>query len=150
MRILSMSVAAALVTGVCVAAPAQAGCTPIHDPGSACPSSFLITLTGELPGADAVLRGKFHEGTAVVMRTGVPSYVKDTADDGLDVYAWVKYRTFATGNGGRIVETPIGSASGNGVTTTLEWISPDTDVIEEFWGRVCIGPGTTQCSRWVG
>lgn len=146
MKKLTMSIAAALVAGLFVTAPAQAGCTPVHDPGSPCPFQFSMWFINDLPGVEAVLKGKFHEGTATT--NTLFAYVKDTGDDGLDAYVWVRYEVYKNGGGGKVVETPIASASGVGVSKPIEWTSPAEDRIDQFWARVCVGPGETKCTPW--
>lgn len=124
-----------LVSG---AAPARAERIPIHDPGRLKPS-WQTTTTIEQ--GEAQLTGTYVERTISVK---APSYVKDTADDGLAVYLWVSHDPAVAG--GDWVRRPIASAEGAGVSTPVEWVSPHE--VREFRVRVCAGPGESVCSSW--
>nr|QEO74735.1 hypothetical protein [uncultured bacterium] len=141
MKRFSVSMAAALALGVLVTPSAQAGCDPVYDPGSPCGGKF--TLKSEMPGGETLAVGKFVEH-GVALR--VPSYVKDTADDGLDVRMWVLYGKF----GGAMYREAVASAPGLNVSTSVEWTSPAGVFVDWFQVRVCLGPGEDNCSRWVG
>lgn len=146
MKRLAVSMAAALAAGLVVTAPAQAGCTPIHDPGSDCPVQFSMTMN-ELPGVQSLLKGRFRFGRAEISEIG-GSHVTDTADDGLDASVWVRYQLISVTGAGKVFETPIGRASGAGVRTPVVWETPEGHRMEQFWARVCVGPGDAQCSQW--
>lgn len=141
MKKLSVSMAAALALGVLVAPAASAGCDPVYDPGSPCGGKF--TLKSDLPGGETLASGKFVEH-GVALRA--PSYVKDTADDGLDAYVWVYYGKYH----GDMYREPIASASGLNANKAVEWTSPAGVFVDWFQVRVCLGPGEDNCSRWVG
>lgn len=145
MKKLAMSAAGALLAGLFVTAPAQAGCTPIHDPGSGCPNGrFEVGAYQPLPdyrGAASV-KGTYVEKTIAIKFN---SYVKDVADDGLDVYLWVRHSPAVAG--GELVSKPIAKASGAGVSTPVAWVSPHEVTL--FNVRVCLGEGETNCSRWI-
>lgn len=134
-------IAAALTLGLVAAPTAQAGCDPVYDPGSGCPGKFVVPT--DLPGGEAVVVGNWVRYSAEV---GYPSYVKDTADDGLDVHLWVLYRAW----GGDKYKERIASASGLGATTDVMWESLPGVQVEWLQVRVCLGPGEDNCSRWVG
>jgi hypothetical protein len=143
MKKLSVSMAAALALGVFVAPAAQATCDPVYDPGSGCPGKFVLRPDTP-PGSEAYVEGQFAAELSVALRK--PSYVKDTADDGLDAHLWVLYGQW---NGPQYKE-PIAVASGLGAKTDVEWTSPDGVPVTWFQVRVCLGPGEVTCSRWVG
>ena len=142
MKKLSVSVTAAVVAGLCLAAPAEATCDPIHDPGTGCSSTFHVDLYEVLPGATALVKGSFVDKTPNIK---APSFIKDTADDGLDAYLWVRYFSLESG-GYDEYRTVVGSASGVGVSSTVEWLAPHQ--MSKFRLRVCLGPGETTCSPW--
>ncbi|GAA3624566.1 hypothetical protein GCM10022267_08370 [Lentzea roselyniae] len=137
-----MSMAAALTLGAVAVPTAQAGCDPVYDPGSACPGKFVAYT--DLPGTEATAVGRFD--TKYTVELGYPSYVKDTADDGLDVHLWVLYGKW---NGAKQTE-PIAVASGLNAKTEVVWESPAGVFVDWFQVRVCLGPGEDNCSRWVG
>lgn len=120
------------------AAPAHAERIPIHDPGRLRPS-WQIDLS--IAAGETKLSGTYVEKTIAIK---APSYVKDTADDGLDVYLWVWHSPAVAG--GDPVVRPIASASGVGVSTPVEWVSPHE--VTDFSVRVCAGPGESTCSAW--
>lgn len=143
MKRLSAAVAVALAFGLCAAPAARsAGCAgegdPVYDPGSNGQCTFAVGPV--MPGAEASVLGRFYGMTPIVRQ---PSYLEDTADDGLDAYLWVRSV--------RLNETHekwIARASGLGATTTVG--SLGIEVVDEFHLRVCIGPDTTNCSAWHG
>lgn len=146
MKKLTMSaVTTLLVAPVFVAAPAQAGCTPIHDPGSGCPNGrFEVGAYHPLPDyrGSAAVRGTYVEKT-IAIKFG--SYVRDDADDGLDVHLWVRHSPAVAGDA--LVSKPIAKATGAGVSTPVEWVSPHE--VTHFNVRVCLGEGESNCSRWI-
>lgn len=141
MRKLSLSAALAVAFGLCTAPSAHAGpCTggdPVYDPGSNSPCNFAMAPA--TTGAEAIVHGRYFGRTPVVYQ---PSYVKDTADDGLDAYLWVRYV-----RGDTTTEKPIEHASGLGATTTVSAFLEDADA---FYLRVCVGPDASNCSAWLG
>ncbi|MEU7477006.1 hypothetical protein AB0A63_13550 [Lentzea sp. NPDC042327] len=139
---LSVSVAAAVVAGLCSTAPAQAGCDPVHDPGTGCSTTFQIDLYHVLPGASAVAKGTFIDKTPHIK---APSYIEDTADDGMAAHLWVRYFKIVPGGTQEVVKS-IASASGMGTSTTVEWLSADQ--MHRFWLRVCVGEGEAGCTPW--
>ncbi|WP_086667991.1 hypothetical protein [Lentzea kentuckyensis] len=143
MKKLTVSMAAALALGTLVAPAAHATCDPVYDPGSACPGKFVLRPDTPV-GSEAYAEGQFATELSVVLRK--PTFVKDTADDGLDAYLWVLYGPW---NGTKHKE-PIAVASGPGAQTDVEWVSPPGVSVTQFQIRVCLGPGEVTCSRWVG
>lgn len=137
---LPVALAAALVAGLVTAPAALAGnCEagdPVYDPGSNSPCNFAVSPV--LPGASAVVHGRYFGSSPMVYQ---PSYVKDTADDGLDAYLWVRAVV-----AGQPREKPVKQASGPGATTTVS--SLGMDVAGDFQLRVCVGEGTANCSDW--
>lgn len=141
MKRFAVSMAAALALGVVVVPTAQAGCDPVYDPGSPCGGKFA--LKNDMPGAEVLASGRFVEH-GVALRA--QSFVKDTADDGLDAHLWVLYGKWD----GVQYKEPVASASGLNAKTDVVWDSPAGVFIDWFQVRVCLGPGETTCSRWVG
>lgn len=139
MKKLSVSVVATLALGLLAAPAAKATCDPVYDPGGGCKFVFLASM----PGGEARVTGLPVEATVPVRK---PSYVKDLADDGLDVYVWVQYGK----TGEYEYKEPIAVASGFGTRNDIEWTSPAGLYVEWFEARVCVGPGETNCSRWHG
>ena len=143
MRKLTVAVAAALALGALVAPAAHATCDPVYDPGSGCPGTF--EMRPDTPaGSEAYAHGRFAAELSAVLDK--QTYVKDTADDGLDAYLWVLYGQW---NGTKYKE-PVAVASGAGTQTSVEWVSPAGVSVTHFQVRVCLGPGEVTCSRWVG
>lgn len=143
MKKLTLPLAAALALGALVAPAAHATCDPVYDPGSGCPGKFV--LRPDTPaGSEAYAEGRFAAELSVVLHK--QTYVKDTADDGLDAYLWVNY---GLANGPKQKE-PVAVASGPGTQTNVEWTSPAGVFVTAFQVRVCLGPGEVNCSRWVG
>lgn len=143
MKKMTVSMAAALVLGVLATPAAQAGCDPVYDPGAACPGRFKIDPE-PLPGGLIHAEGKFSTAQNVTLESG--TYVKDTADDGLDVHLWVSYGPLS----GARTQEPIAVASGLGARTDVEWTSPAGAFVHVFQVRVCVGAGEDNCGRWVG
>lgn len=141
MKKLSVTMAAALALGMLAAPAAQAGCDPVYDPGSACPGKFVLNVA--TTGGEARAEGTFVEHSAAIRR---PSYLKDTADDGLDVHLWVLYGRYD----GDLYQEQIAVASGPGATTDVEWTTPAGMLVDWFQVRVCVGPDEANCSRWAG
>lgn len=139
----TVSMVAALALGMLVAPAAHATCDPVYDPGSNCPGTFVVRPDTPV-GSQAHVVGRFAEKLSVVLEER--TFVKDTADDGLDAYLWVIYGHW---NGEKYKE-PIAVASGSGVQTSVEWTSPAGVSVTYFQVRVCLGPGEDTCSRWVG
>ncbi|MBM7858928.1 hypothetical protein [Lentzea nigeriaca] len=138
---MSAAVAAALVLGVLVTPAADAARDPVYDPGAPRPGTFV--LKAGLSGGETSVDGRFAE-RSVTLR--LPSYVKDTADDGLDARLWVLYGKY----NGVSYKEPIAIASGVGVKTDVVWAAPANVVVDWFEARVCLGPGEDRCSKWVG
>lgn len=141
MKKLTVSMAAALVLGGLAAPAAEAGTDPVYDPGSLSPSRFTMTRTK--PGGEAMAAGAFVEYS---LSFGGRSYVKDTADDGLDVYVWVQYGKEKA----YTYQEPMGSASGLNVSKSFAWASPAGMYVDFVLVRVCLGPGEDNCSGWTG
>jgi hypothetical protein len=139
MKMLSSITVAALAFGLCAApaahASAKCGGDPVYDPGAQDQCHFVISVS--MPGADATVYGRFYDQAPIVRE---PSYLKDTADDGLDAYLWVRsdYR-------GGTNEKQIAVASGPGATVNVSSSGWSADA---FYARVCVGPGTANCSPW--
>ncbi|ANZ41255.1 hypothetical protein BBK82_40090 [Lentzea guizhouensis] len=142
MKKLSVSVSAAVVAGLCFAAPAQAGCDPVHDPGTGCSATFQVDLYNVIPGGSALAKGTFVDKTPHVK---APSFVQDTADDGLAAHLWIKYFKIVPG-GTQEVTRSLASASGVGTSTPIEWLSPDQ--MHRFYLKVCVGEGESNCTPW--
>ncbi|KJK46783.1 hypothetical protein UK23_22445 [Lentzea aerocolonigenes] len=141
MKKLTVATAAALALGVVVAPLADATTDPVYDPGATVPSKF--SLRPEKPGADAYIAGYFVE-YSVTLGLG-KSYVKDLADDGLDVSVQVRY--------GKDTREPgylerIATASGPNVSQPIEWHSPAGMRVEFIMSRLCFGPGEDNCGKW--
>jgi hypothetical protein len=140
MKKLSASVALALAFGLCTTPLAHASrCIgdPVYDPGSQGQCYFAVAPA--MPGAEATVKGRWYERSPFV--DPELSYVKDTADDGMDANLWVRYT-----EGSETRESWLGSASGLGTTTAVRWaFAPSMD---SFSARVCVGPDTTNCSEW--
>ena len=143
MKKLTVSLVTALALGTLVAPAARASCDPVYDPGSNCPHTFVLRPDTPV-GSEANVVGRFAPRLAVLLENR--SFVKDTADDGLDAYLWVLYGQW---NGDKYKE-PIAVASGPGMQTSVEWTSPPGVSVTQFQVRVCLGPGEDTCSRWVG
>ncbi|MEU3646073.1 hypothetical protein AB0E59_22000 [Lentzea sp. NPDC034063] len=143
MKKLTASMAAALVLGVLAAPAAQATCDPVYDPGSGCPGTFVLNPE-PVPGGVVHAEGQFAAELTVTLRR--QTFVKDTADDGLDVHLWVLYGPW----NGQQTKEPIAVASGLGAKTDVEWASPAGVSVTWFQVRVCVGSGETNCGRWVG
>jgi hypothetical protein len=143
MKKLTVSMAAALALGVFVAPAARATCDPVYDPGSGCPGR-LVLYPDTPAGSEAYAEGQF--GPELTVSLQKQTFVKDTADDGLDAYLWVLYGPW---NGTQYKE-PIAVASRSGARTDVEWTSPAGVFVTWFQVRVCLGPGEINCSRWVG
>lgn len=143
MRRMIVSMAAALATSVLVAPAAQATCDPVYDPGSGCPGRFVLQPE-PVPGGEIYAEGQFAAELTVTLQR--QTYVKDTADDGLDVHLWVLYGQW---NGVKTKE-PIAVASGLGAKTDVEWASPAGVLVTWFQVRACVGAGEDNCGRWVG
>jgi hypothetical protein len=141
MKRMTVSMVAVLALGVLVTPSAQAGCDPVYDPGSPCGSRFA--LKSEKPGGETMAVGKFVESSVTLRAT---SYVKDTADDGLDAHMWLQYGKY----NGAMYREQIAHASGLNANTVAEWSSPAGVFVDWFQMRVCLGPGEENCSRWVG
>lgn len=139
-KTLSVSISLALVLGLC-AAPAHAtvkcGGDPVYDPGADDPCHFTIPVS--MPGAEATVYGRFY-GSAATVRE--PSYLKDTADDGLDAYLWVRavWR-------GETYEKQVAVASGPGAAVDAYSLFGSANAM---YARVCVGAGTANCSPWTG
>lgn len=142
MRKLALSAAVALALGLCTAPTSHAGiCAPgdpVYDPGGDIPCTF--GLAPAMAGAEATVHGRYLGRYPVVDQ---PSYVKDTADDGLDAHLWVRYVLDET-----TTEKPVAHASGLGATATVS--SFPFGSADAFYVRVCVGPDTTKCSAWHG
>lgn len=141
MKRLSASVAVALAFGLCAAPAADAGnCEggdPVYDPGSNSPCNFVVAPV--MAGAEAYVHGRYFGQTPQVYG---PSYLKDTADDGLDAYLWAR-----STSGGETREQPVARASGLGVTTDVTRLP--LGYVGTFYLRVCVGEGATNCSDWT-
>jgi hypothetical protein len=137
----TLSLAAALALGVLVAPPAEAGPDPVYDPGSLAPSRFA--MSPKKVGGEAVAAGAFVEYS---VSFGGHSYVKDTADDGLDVYVWVQYGKEKAYSH----KEQMGSVSGLNVSKSFAWASPAGMYVDIVEVRVCLGPGEDNCSGWMG
>ena len=137
-KTLSVSVSLALVLGLC-AAPAHArvkcGGDPVYDPGADDQCHFTIPVS--MPGAEATMYGRFYNWSPTVRE---PSFVKDTADDGLDAYLWVRVDWH-----GETREKQIAVASGPGATADAYALLGNADAL---YARVCVGAGTANCSPW--
>lgn len=136
---LSFTVGLALAFGLCTAPMAHAAkCTgdPVYDPGGVGPCYF--GLTPAMPGAEATVKGRWFDRMPYF--DPQTSYVKDTADDGMDAYLWVRYT-----NGTRTSEELLARASGPGATAAVRPFAP---FVDSFSVRVCVGEGTTACSDW--
>jgi hypothetical protein len=137
---LTVALAAALVAGLVTAPVALAGnCEagdPVYDPGSNSPCNFAVSPV--TPGASALVHGRYFGTLPSVYQ---PSYVKDTADDGLDAYLWVRSTV-----DGQPREKLVKQASGPGATTTVSGLG--WDIAGTFQLRVCVGEGTANCSAW--
>jgi hypothetical protein len=142
MRKISSSMAAALVLGLCVVPAAHAGkCggDPVYDPGSNGGCNFAVAPA--MPGAEARVWGRWYDRQPFI--DPAYSYVKDTADDGLDAYLWMRWV-----RGAESGEKVLALASGPGATTaTSLTFAPTADA---FFVRVCVGEGTATCSDWRG
>lgn len=138
----SMTAALTLGLGTLVAPAAHAGCDPVYDPGASCPGKFVLVPDAPA-GSEARAEGQFAELSVSLQK---PTFVKDTADDGLDAYLWVLYGPW---NGVQHKE-PIAIASGAGVTTDVLWTAPAGVTVTWFQVRVCLGSGEGNCGRWVG
>ncbi|WP_439658967.1 hypothetical protein ACSHWB_42405 [Lentzea sp. HUAS TT2] len=91
-----------------------------------------------MPGASASVQGRFVRRNPVVHQ---PSYLKDTADDGLDAYLWLRITV-----DGQTQEKVVKRVSGLGATASVSsftWGEADA-----FYLRVCVGEGTANCSAW--
>ncbi|MET9626592.1 hypothetical protein ABZX92_03925 [Lentzea sp. NPDC006480] len=142
MKKLTVAAAAALVLGTLVAPLAEAGTEPVYDPGASVPSKF--SMRPEKPGADAYVAGYFVE-YSVTLGLG-RSYVKDLADDGLDVSLWVQY-----GKDRQPAHTErIATASGPNVSQAVEWSSPVGEHVDFIMMRLCAGSGEDNCGKWMG
>ncbi|MEV6236207.1 hypothetical protein [Lentzea sp. NPDC051838] len=137
---MALSVAAALLLGLCAESTAHARrCSgdPVYDPGSNGPCYFAVTPF--LPGGEATVKGKWFERMPFI--DPQLSYLKDTADDGLDAYLWVRYT-----DGTETNEKWLARASGPGATVEVRW--PFAPMIDSFSTRICLGPNTATCSDW--
>ncbi|MDT7785022.1 MAG: hypothetical protein QOF58_3441 [Pseudonocardiales bacterium] len=142
MKKLTVATAAALALGMLVAPAAQADPGPVYDPGSVKGSDFtMFTDWGGIGDAKAV--GKFVEYTVSL---GDGTYVRDLADDGLDVHLWVLY--------GKTLDysrtEDIGTVSGRNVVKAVRWTSPAELHVDYLRLRLCFGPGEEKCSGWEG
>jgi opacity protein-like surface antigen len=140
MKKLSVSMAAALALGLLVAPAAEATTDPVYDPGSKIPSRF--TLMRSAPGGTVVAAGAFVEYSVSFSER---SYVKDTVDDGLDVYVWVQYGKQQD----YVYQEPMGSVSGFNVSKSFTWASPAGMHVDFVLLRLCLGPGEGNCSKWT-
>jgi hypothetical protein len=142
MKRTTVSMAAALAFGLCTAPSALAtGCDgeigdPVYDPGDVV---CTFGVAPAMPGAEASVHGRYYGRYPLVSES---SYLKDTADDGLAAYLWVR-----TVVGETTEEKWIFRASGAGATTTVTNNWSDSDA---FYLRVCVGEGTANCSDWRG
>jgi hypothetical protein len=137
---LSAAIAAALALGLCVTPAAHAGkCTgdPVYDPGSNDACNFA--LAPAMPGAEAKVWGRWFDRQPHIYREY--SYVKDTADDGLDAFVWVRFVV-----GSDTQDKLLARASGPGATAEISLIF--APLVDAFYTRVCVGEGTTNCSAW--
>ena len=147
MKKLSFALSAALGLALCAAPSAQAGTCGIHqppgdpvfDPGSSCKIDFSVSL--EVDGAYALVKGYTQSRT---VRIETPSFLKDTADDGLEAHLWVR-TYFPDPMPPGPYEELVTSISGNGSTIGVDW---SADLVEAFEVRVCVGEGTAKCSQW--
>ncbi|MFD9706144.1 hypothetical protein [Lentzea sp. NPDC059081] len=138
---LSVVVVAVLAAGLGAAPASGAGkCSggdPVYDPGSNDSCNFAVAPATS--GAEARVWGRWFDQQPFI--DPQYSYVKDTADDGLAAYVWVRWRS-GTGSGEKV----LGSASGLGATTAFRWqFAPAVDAFDV---RVCVGEGTAACSDW--
>ncbi|MEU3646072.1 hypothetical protein AB0E59_21995 [Lentzea sp. NPDC034063] len=142
MKKTALGFALALAFGLCAAPSAlAAGCgedpgDPVYDPGD---TVCTFGMAPAMPGAEASVHGRYFYRYP---RVDESSYLKDTADDGLAAYLWVR-----TVVGGTPTDKWIFRASGAGATTTVTNNWPDADA---FYLRVCVGEGTANCSDWRG
>jgi hypothetical protein len=135
---LSAILVGALVLGLGVApahASVKCGGDPVYDPGANDQCNFVIPVF--MPGAEATVYGRFYSRAPMVRE---PSYLKDTADDGLDAYLWIRADSH-----GQTQEKQIAVASGLGATVNASGLFGDADAL---YARVCLGPGTANCSPW--
>ncbi|MFI6095836.1 hypothetical protein ACIA8G_09810 [Lentzea sp. NPDC051213] len=145
MKKLSFVLPAALALALCAAPSAQAGVChnpgdPVFDPGSNCKVDFSISPA--MTGASALVKGYRQNGTVYVE---APSYLKDSADDGLAAHLWLRYSYVDIP--GSDHQGSIANVSGNGATKDVEWVESS---IQSLQARVCLGEGTAQCSPWRG
>jgi hypothetical protein len=146
MKKFSVVLSAALGLALCTAPSAHADpCggheppgDPVFDPGSSCKVDFSVSL--DVAGAYALVKG-YTQYAAVHIEA--PSFLKDSADDGLDAYLWL--RTSHPEPFPGTYEYPIASVSGNGATKDIAWSNSQ---ISGFDVRVCVGEGTAKCSEW--
>jgi hypothetical protein len=143
MKKLTVSVAAALALGALVAPAAHATCDPVYDPGSVCPGRFVLSPTSPA-GSEGHAEGQF--GPELTVSLQKQTFVKDTADDGLDAHLWVLYGRW----NGQQYKEPVAVASGAGAQTNVEWTSPAGVPVTWFQVRVCLGAGEDNCGWWVG
>lgn len=140
MKKIPATIAVALAVGLCTAPAARAGhCEigdPVYDPGSNSPCNFAMAPV--TPGAEAYVHGRFMGQFPHVQP---PSYLEDTADDGLDAYLWLR-----TVKAGETRERWVNRASGAGATEDVN--SFTWGDLDAFYLRVCVGEGTANCSAW--
>ncbi|MFS8104574.1 hypothetical protein LFM09_46480 [Lentzea alba] len=146
MKKLSVVLSAALVLGLCGATSAQAGgCItlppgdPVFDPGSSCKVEF--SMNPAVAGASALVKGYTQYAEVTI---AAPSFLKDTADDGLAAHLWVRAQYQEPMPPGWY-ESRIASVSGSGSTKDIEWSAA---YVEAFDVRVCVGEGTANCTEW--
>ncbi|MDT7785023.1 MAG: hypothetical protein QOF58_3442 [Pseudonocardiales bacterium] len=136
----TVATAAALALGVLVAPAAEAGTEPVYDPGATVPSKF--SMRPEKPGADTYVAGYFVEYSVTLGLS--KSYVKDLADDGLDVNLWVQYGE----NRQPAHKERIATVSAPNVSQPVEWSSPAGTHVDYILMRLCFGPGEDNCGKW--
>lgn len=137
---LSAIVVGALAFALCTAPAAHAfkcGGDPVYDPGVEDKCNFTLALA--MPGAEATVHGRWYDRQPIIDASS--SYVKDTADDGMDAYLWVRYV-----KGRETRDERVGRASGPGATASVR-TALDANV-DSFSMRVCVGEGTANCSDW--